>query len=269
MRIWIAAAGAALMAAATPRPAVAQQHQEGPTPPGARWAVHSWERPRPPVVAPGPERGPVPPPADAIVLFDGHTLNGWETAPDSGQPATPARWIARNGVLEINPGTGSIRTTRAFGDVQLHIEWSAPTPPHGESQERGNSGVFLMSHYEIQVLDSWHNDTYPDGQAGAIFGQTPPLVNPIRPPGQWNTYDVIFHRPHFAPDGSVTEPARITLFFNGVLAQDNTVLTGRTVYMQIARYTPHEDRLPLLLQDHGMRVRFRDIWVRELPDSLP
>ncbi len=247
-------------------PGAAQAHEEGPLPPGARYRVHSWERPRPPVVDPGPEHAPAPPPSDAVVLFDGRSMAGWLVAKDSG-PDEPARWIAHNGEMTVNPGTGSIRTARGFGDVQLHVEWSAPTPPRGESQERGNSGVFLMGHYEIQVLDSYHNDTYPDGQAGAIYGQTPPLVNPIRPPGHWNTYDVIFHHPHFASDGTVLAPARITLFFNGVLAQDNTTITGWTVHMQIAHYQPHADKLPLVLQDHGNRVRYRNIWVRELADG--
>ncbi len=263
-RVTVFSAAWLLMMMNTPSSAQ-EPHREGPKPPGAQWAVHSWERPRPAVVDPGPERAPAPPPSDAVVLFDGHSMDGWLVAKDSG-PDEPARWNARDGVMEVNPGTGSIRSARAFGDVQLHIEWSAPTPPLGESQERGNSGVVLMSHYEIQVLDSYRNDTYPDGQAGAIYGQSPPLVTPIRPPGQWNTYDVVFHRPHFAADGSVTQPARVTLFFNGVLVQDNTVLTGWTVHMQIARYQPHADRLPLILQDHGNRVRYRNIWVRELPD---
>jgi len=238
-----------------------EQHREGPRPPGARWNVHSWERPRPPVVDPGPERPPVPPPADAIVLFDGRDLSQWVSQNDSTQPA---RWTVRDGYMEVAAGTGGIRTRRGFGDQQLHVEWSEPTPPVGESQERGNSGVFLMTHYEVQVLDSWQNDTYPDGQAGAIYGQTPPLVNPERAPGQWNSYDITFHRPRFNADGSVVEPARVTVFMNGVLIQDNTTITGWTVNKQIARYRPHADALPLALQDHGNPVRYRDIWVREL-----
>jgi hypothetical protein len=237
-------------------------HPEGPRPPGAQWNVHSWSRPRPSVVDPGPERPPVPPPADAVVLFDGHDLSEWQMQRDS----SAAKWTIRNGAMQVVPGTGSMMTRRAFGDVQLHIEYSCPTPPHGESQERGNSGVFLMTHYEVQVLDSYDNDTYPDGQAGAIYGQTPPLVNPVRPPGQWNAYDIVFHRPRFGADGNVTQPARITVFMNGILIQDNTTITGWTVNMQIARYQPHADRLPLALQDHQNPTRFRNIWVRELPE---
>lgn len=234
---------------------------QNPTPPGARWPVHSMDRPRPPVVDPGPEAAPARPPADAVVLFDGRSLEQWESTRDT---TAPAPWIVRGGWVEVNPGTSGIRTQRSFGDVQLHIEWSAPLPPRGESQERGNSGVFLMQMYEVQVLDSWHNETYADGQAGAIYGQMPPLVNPIRAPGHWNVYDIVFHRPRFGADGSVTSPARMTVFFNGVLVQDNTTLMGRTVHMQIPHYAPHEDRLPLSLQDHGNRVRYRNIWIRDL-----
>jgi hypothetical protein len=155
---------------------------------------------------------------------------------------------------------------RAFGSMQLHIEWAAPTPPQGESQERGNSGVFLMSHYEIQVLDTYDNVTYADGQAGAVYGQTPPLANAARPPGVWQTYDIVFHRPIFAADGSVQRAARVTVFWNGVLVQDNTEITGWTVHGAVAHYQPHADRLPLSLQDHGNRVRYRNIWVREIGD---
>ena len=240
----------------------AQEHREGPMPQGARWAVHSWSRPRPPVVDPGPERPPVPAPSDAVVLFDGPDLSQWMSQQDS----SAAKWVVRDGYMEVAPGTGGMMTRRGLGDVQLHIEWSAPTPPHGEGQERGNSGVFLMTHYEVQVLDSYDNDTYPDGQAAAIYGQTPPLANATRPPGQWNVYDIVFHRPRFAADGSVAQPARITVLHNGVLVQDNTTITGWTVNMQIARYRLHADRLPLALQDHGNPMRFRNVWVRELPE---
>src|SRR3989442_6782558 len=151
------------------------------------------------------------------------------------------------------------------GDVQLHVEWATTAPPRGEGQERGNSGVFLMGLYEIQVLDSYHNDTYADGHAAAVYGQTPPLVNASRPPGQWQTYDIVFHRPRFAPNGSVPDSARITVLHNGVLVQDNTIITGGTVHARRAHYEPHPDRLPLMLQDHGNPVRYPEIWIRELP----
>ncbi|PYO95300.1 MAG: DUF1080 domain-containing protein [Gemmatimonadetes bacterium] len=226
-----------------------------------QWPVHSMDRPRPPVVDPGPERPPVPPPSDAIVLFDGKDLSQWRS-----QDSTPAKWLVRDGYAEVAVGTGPIITRREFGSMQLHIEWATPTPPKGEGQERGNSGVFLMTHYEIQVLDSYRNETYADGQAGAVYGQTPPLVNASRPPGQWQTYDILFHRPRFASDGTVRDSARVTVLHNGVLVQDNTVITGWTVHAARARYQPHPDRLPLFLQDHGNPTRYRDIWVREVKE---
>ena len=242
-----------MMLASTPAPSGAQQ-----------WPVHSLDRPRPPVVDPGPERPPVQPPSDAIVLFDGKSLSQWQS-----QDGSPAKWVVRDGYVEVAPGAGPILTRRGFGDVQLHIEWATPTPPRGEGQERGNSGVFLMGYYEIQVLDSYQNITYADGQAGAVYGQTPPLVNASRPPGQWQSYNIVFHRPRFAPDGSVRDSARVTVFHNGVLVQDNTIITGRTVHGARAHYEPHADPLPLLLQDHGNPVRYRDIWIRELGAGRP
>ena len=219
-----------------------------------QWPPNSLDRPKPPVVTPDP-------PSDAIVLFDGKSLADWQSADSAG---APAKWLVKDGYMEVVAGTGNIMTRRAFGSVQLHIEWRAPLPATGEGQERGNSGVFLMGHYEIQVLDCYHNDTYADGQAAAIYGQTPPLVNACRPPGAWQTYDIVFHRPVFAPDSSVVRPASVTVFHNGVLVHDNDVITGWTVHHAIAVYRPHADRLPLLLQDHGHPVRYRNIWVREL-----
>ena len=229
-----------------------------------QWPPNSLDRPKPPVVLPGPEQPPVPPPADAIVLFDGKSLADWQSAGSEGKPAG---WLVKDGYMEVAAGTGNIMTRRAFGSVQLHIEWRAPFPAKGEGQDRGNSGVFLMSHYEIQVLDSYRNETYADGQAGAIYGQTPPLVNASRPPGEWQTYDIVFHRPVFGPDGSVVQPARVTVLFNGVLVHDNDTITGWTVHNAVARYRPHADRLPLILQDHAHPVRYRNIWVRELTDT--
>jgi hypothetical protein len=195
------------------------------------------------------------------VLFAGKDLSEWQS-----EHGSPAPWIVRDGYVEVAARSGALATKRGFGNVQLHIEWATPTPPSGDGQERGNSGVFLMSHYEIQVLDSYHNETYADGQAAAVYGQTPPLVNASRPPGQWQTYDIVFHRPRFAGDGSVRNAARVTVFHNGVLVQDNTIITGWTAHDHRARYAQHPDRLPLLLQDHGDPVRFRNIWVREFPD---
>ena len=244
-----------LILAATPLAA------QNPTPPGARWPMHAMDRPRPPVVAPAPARA-APPPADAIVLFGGGALDAW-----THEDGTPARWIVRDDVVEVRPGSGGIRTRRAFGDVQLHIEWSAPTPPRGEGQDRGNSGVFLMQYYEVQILDSYRNDTYADGQAGALYGQAPPLANPVRPPGQWNAYDIVFRRPRFAADGALLEPARATVIVNGVVVQNSAAFTGRTAHMRLPQYEVHESRRPLSLQDHGAPVRFRNIWIRELPEE--
>lgn len=221
-----------------------------------QWPVHSMDRPRPPVVNPGPA------PSDAIVLFDGRDLSQWVRAGDS----SAAGWAVRDGYMEVVAQSGGIRTRRGFGDVQLHVEWATPARVEGEGQERGNSGVFLMGLYEIQVLDSYENVTYADGQAAAIFGQTPPLVNASRPPGQWQTYDIVFHRPRFAADGSVTQPARVTVFHNGVLVQDNVMITGRTVFGRVAHYEPHGDQLPIMLQDHSYPVRYRNIWLRELTE---
>ena len=225
----------------------------------SQWPQHSMDRPRPPVVQPAPQAGQAPPPSDAIVLFDGKDLAQWQA-----EDGSAAKWVVRDGYVEVKPGTGMLVSRRGFGDAQLHIEWATPTPPKGEGQERGNSGIFLMGIYELQVLDSYQNDTYADGQAGAIYGQSPPLVNATRPPGQWQTYDVVFHRPHFKADSSVERPARMTVFLNGVLIQDNFELSGPTAHQRRPPYSAHADKLPLKLQDHGNPVRYRNIWIREL-----
>ncbi len=227
-----------------------------------RWPQHSMERPQPPVVDPGPYGRDDARPADAVVLFDGHDLSAWR-----GEQGGPAPWVVKDGYFEVKPGSGMIHTAQGFGDVQLHIEWRAPAPPTGEGQERGNSGVFLQGRYEVQVLDSYHNPTYADGAAGAVFGQYPPLVNPARPPGQWNVYDIVFRRPRFDAAGRVTAPARITEFFNGVLVQDDVPLTGPTAYRHRPPYEVTPPTLPLALQDHGYPVRFRNVWIRQLPEE--
>jgi hypothetical protein len=227
------------------------------------WPIHSTSRPKPPTVDPGPFTASAPPPADAVVLFDGRTLREWESADSSG---VPARWKVADGYMEVVAGAGNIATRRGFGDVQLHLEWASPAAPSGEGQERGNSGVFLMGRYEIQVLDSYQNPTYADGQAGAIYGQFPPLVNATRPPGQWQSYDVVFRRPRFDQGGKLLRPATVTILHNGVLVQDHVTLTGPTGNKERPPYAPHPDRLPLVLQDHGNPVRFRNVWVRELPE---
>jgi hypothetical protein len=226
------------------------------------WPQHDWSRPRPAIIDPGtsstPEK-PGRPPSDATVLFDGTRLDGWVR-----MDGTPAGWVVRDGVLECAKGSGYIRTLQAFGDCQLHVEWSAPTPPQGTSQGRGNSGVFLMGLYEVQVLDSHDNLTYADGQAAAAYGQHPPLVNASRPAGEWQTYDILFTRPRFNRDGTLLSPARLTVLHNGVVVQHNVELVGPTGWLQREPYHQHEDKLPLSLQDHGNPVRYRNLWVREL-----
>jgi len=224
-----------------------------------KWEIHDLNRPLPPVVDPGPAGPPTPAPADAVILFNGKDLAQWEVA-DGG----PAKWKVENGYMEVVAKTGSIRTKMGFGDCQLHIEWAAPAVVSGEGQSRGNSGVFLMDTYEVQVLDSYNNRTYADGMAAAVYGQHPPLVNASRKPGEWQTYEIIFHQPHFDAAGKVTKPARMTVIHNGILVQDNVELLGPTAHKVRAPYKVHPDRLPLSLQDHGNPVRYRNIWIREL-----
>ncbi len=225
------------------------------------WKIHDTERPAPRKVTSNMNL-PVPPPSDAVVLFDGSDLSGWRAADGSA-----AQWEIRDGSLAAVPGGGPLFTRAGFGDIQLHIEWSAPTPARGTGQGRGNSGVFLMGKYEIQVLDSHENTTYPDGQAAAVYGQYPPLVNASRAAGEWQAYDIVFRRPRFRTDGSVGEPARVTVFHNGVLVQDNSAIWGPTSWLQHLPYRSHPDRLPLSLQDHGNPVLYRNIWLRELDEE--
>ena len=228
------------------------------------WPIHSTSRPQPPTVDPGPFTSSGPPPSDAIVLFDGRSLSEWRSA-DSAN--VPARWRVNDGYMEVVAGTGAIATAQAFGDVQLHVEWMAPRPAASEGQDRGNSGVFLMGRYEVQVLDSYRNTTYPDGQAAAVYGQYPPLVNASRPPGEWQSYDIIFARPRFGADGKLLRPARLTVLHNGVLVQNDVTLTGPTSHRERPPYSMHADALPISLQDHGHPVRYRKIWVRRLGDD--
>lgn len=224
---------------------------------------HDRTRPLPPVVQPGlpgtPERAGTPP-SDAIVLFNGTDLSAWVT-----MDGNPARWLVTNGYFECVKGGGDIRTFQNFGDCQLHLEWATPAVVQGSGQGRGNSGVlFGLGRYEVQVLDSYENATYADGSAGAIYGQYPPLVNACRPPGQWQTYDIIYFAPRFEADGRLRSPARMTVLHNGVLIHHNAELTGPTGWLERAPYVPHPEKLPIVLQDHGNPVRFRNIWVREL-----
>ena len=224
-----------------------------------KWKIHDPDRPMPPVVNPGPAGNPVPAPADAIILFNGQDLAQWTDS--KGQTA---RWKVENGYMEVVKKTGSILTKKKFGDCQLHVEWAAPVSAIGESQERSNSGVFLMEKYEVQVLDCYNNKTYADGMTAAIYGQYPPAVNACRPPGEWQTYDIVFHRPRFDKEGGLISPARMTVFHNNILVHDNAVLTGPTENKQRPPYQAHADKLSISLQDHGNPIRFRNIWIREL-----
>ena len=207
-----------------------------------------WQEP--PVIAPGVKNSD--PPSDATVLFGGEDLSQWKNGEN---------WPVKNGLAYS--GKGQIVSKEEFGDCQLHVEWSAPTPIKGKGQGRGNSGIFLMGKYEIQVLDSYGNDTYHDGQAGAIYKQTPPAVNAMRPPGQWNTYDIFWTGPRFNDDGSLKSPAYITAVHNGVLILNHFELKGRTPFNEPPSYEAHGTKGPIAIQDHGNPVRFRNIWIRE------
>jgi len=194
---------------------------------------------------------PNTPPSDAVVLLDGTSLAAWRHD-DSRLPA----WKLQDGYVEVAPGTGDMITVQPFGDCQLHLEWATPAPTRGSDQEPGNSGVYLMSLYEIQILDSFENQTYPIGQAAAVYGQYAPLVNASRAPGEWQTYDIIFRGPRFAESGELLRAGTVTVLHNGVLVQDHVTLLSPQ---------PHPEKMPLRLQDHGQPVRFRNIWLRELP----
>ena len=217
--------------------------------------TEQWE-PVPPIIDPGSSQKA---PSDAIVLFDGSNLDAWQH-PSGDSP----KWIIEDGAFTVKRGTGTIETKQGFGDMQLHIEWRAPSEVVGEGQGRGNSGVFLMSQYEVQVLDNYDNVTYHNGQAASIYKQHIPLVNACKPPGEWQTYDIIFTAPVFHDGGALKHPAYVTVLHNGVLVQNHVALIGPTEYIGIPRYKAHEGKLPLTLQDHGNPVSFRNIWIREL-----
>jgi hypothetical protein len=237
-------------------------YDDTPLIPNSKFRVHDSTRPQPRIVTPGSDNSP---PSDAIVLFDGSDLSGWV-----GKGDADAAWKVENGYMEVAPGTGNIRTRAEFGDCQLHVEWASPEVVKGDGQGRGNSGVFLMGRYEIQVLDCYQNPTYADGTTGAIYGQYAPLVNACLPPGQWQTYDIMWTAPRF--DGNTfVSPARVTVILNGVVLHHATVLTGPTTHRAIEEYKMHPESGPLELQDHGDLVRFRNIWYRPLLgyDELP
>lgn len=225
--------------------------------------------PVPPIVTPGDMQLPVPPPSDAVILFDGKNLNKWVSVKDNSKPAD---WFVHDGVFTVNKKAGNIQTRKSFMDYQLHIEWKIPEDIEGSGQARGNSGLFLASPgnrdkgYEIQILDSYKNKTYVNGQAGSVYKQYPPLVNANRPPGFWQSYDVIWTAPRFNANGSVKSKARVTVFFNGILVQNDVELKGETEYIGIPEYHAHGPS-PIKLQAHGdpsKPISFRNIWVREL-----
>ncbi len=209
--------------------------------------------PEPKVVNPGPVGGP---PCDAIVLFNGHDLSQWVDGKD---------WLIKDGYAIS--AKHDIHTKRAFGDCQLHVEFATPKKVEGHGQERGNSGVYMMSTYEIQILDSYQNQTYFDGQAASIYKQRPPLVNACRKPGEWQSYDIIFEAPRFAKGGKLCRPGFVTILQNGVLVQNHTKILGATAWDKGPQYTAHAAKMPLLLQFHGNPLHFRNIWIRELPPS--
>jgi hypothetical protein len=228
------------------------------------WAVHDHNRPQPKLVTPGTfsnQDQPGKPPSDAVILFDGTDLKKWEADEGNG---VPTKWVVKDGAMECVPGSGYIRTREKLGDIQLHVEWAAPTKVEGESQGRGNSGVFLMGLVEVQVLDNYNNPTYADGFAASVYGTYPPAANALRPPGQYQSYDIIFRRPIYR-NGRAVDPGYLTVFENGVVVQDHTMIEGPTGHMGRARPGPFPEAGPLKLQDHGNPVRYRNIWYRTLP----
>lgn len=232
-------------------PSIAQQTQGDPK------KTEVWE-PVPAIVAPG--KTPAAAPADAIVLFDGKNLNQWQA-----KKGGAAKWkLEPDGAMTVVKGTGDIMTKQGFGSCQLHIEWRTPAKVESEGQGRGNSGIFLMGRYELQILDSYNNRTYSNGQAGSLYKQHIPLVNASKKPGEWQVYDVVFTAPTFFSDGNMATPAKFTVFHNGVLIQNNVELRGNTVYIGQPFYEAHSNKEPIILQDHGNPVSFRNIWIREL-----
>lgn len=216
--------------------------------------TEKWE-PEPQQIDPG---SATTPPSDAVVLFAGNDLAEWESV-KGGE----AKWNIQNGFITVNPGTGDIRTKKKFGDIQLHIEWKTPEKIEGEGQGRGNSGIFLQERYEVQILDSYNNRTYSNGQAGSIYKQHIPLVNASRRPDSWQSYDIIYTAPVFFEDGGLKYPGRVTVLHNGVVIQNNVIIQGKTEYIGLPEYEMHGEGA-IILQDHGNPVSFRNIWVREL-----
>lgn len=266
-----AIAGAAALSYAADEPAQpgATQFNISEAPPEG-WHVHDRKRPQPPVVTPptaSTQEQPGQPPSDAVVLFDGKSLDAWVGGKDK---KSPAPWKVENGYFEVVPKTGEIATKESFGDCQLHAEFRMPDPPKGRDQDRGNSGIFLMGKFECQVLDNYNAQTYADGMVGAVYGQYPPEVNAARKPGEWQTYDIVFHAPRFNADGTLAKPARETIFLNGLLVQDDVELKGPTLHMQMTSYKDKlPEKAPITLQDHGHPVRYRNFWIRPIAAEKP
>jgi 3-keto-disaccharide hydrolase len=254
----LAAAAAALGERPAAQPPGQIGYDDTPMQPNARWHIHDGRRPPPVVVAPGgPTASAAPAPADATVLIGSRDdLGAWQMMDGS-----PAAWTMKNGIVET--GKGLMRTRAEFSDFQLHVEFATPSVVKGDGQGRGNSGVFLLGKFEIQVLDSYQNPTYPDGQAAAMYGQYPPLVNASRPPGEWQSYDIVFTAPRFA-GARLEKPAIVTVFHNGIVVHNATAFWGPTAHRQIEPYTPDTARGPIALQDHGNPVRYRNVWIRPL-----
>ncbi|MEN6424453.1 MAG: DUF1080 domain-containing protein [Phycisphaerales bacterium] len=269
-------AGCASQKAAKTEPAKIETPPAEPKPltqyvdtPTGRWMVHDESRPAPAVITPGSECGTAP--SDAVALFDGteESLKNWTDGKLTDDKPNSVKWRFVDGYMESVKGGGYAQTVRQFGSCQLHVEFATPSNVQGSGQGRGNSGVFLQGQYEVQVLDSFENKTYPDGQCGALYGRAVPLVNACRKPGEWQSYDIIYHRPTFDKKGNVTKKATFTILHNGVLIQDHVELTGGTNWINphaVTDYKAHGDAGPIQLQDHGNPVRYRNIWVRELKD---
>ncbi len=254
-----ASAGGLLLGGFACRTANGQGYNDTPMLPGGHWRVHDSKRPQPAIVTPGgmTSSGIMSPPSDAKILFNGKGLEHWKSG------AEAAKWKTTPDYFESTRGTGTLQTKDEFGDCQLHVEFMEPTNPTAKDQGRGNSGIFLFGQYEIQVLDCYDNKTYADGMTGSLYGQTAPLVNACRKPGEWQTYDIVFVGPRFA-DGKLVTPAIATVFLNGVLVQHATPLIGATQHRAVGTYAPHGEKGAIQLQDHGDPVRFRNIWIREV-----
>jgi hypothetical protein len=216
-----------------------------------------WYEPVPPKVTPADDHF-LPPPSDAMILFDGSDMSKWKSTEGGAVP-----WEIAKGYVIVKPGSGDIETRDSFGSFQLYIEWRSPMNMDHEGQDRGNSGIFLQNRYELQVLDVFENETYVNGMAGSIYKQYAPLVNPSKAPGEWQTYNIAYTAPEFNADGSLQSPARVTVIWNGVVVQNNVEIKGHTPYIGLPEYTAHGDG-PIRLQDHDSEVGYRNIWIRAL-----